>query len=107
MMFNKNFEFKINKTQKYNEGNMLAFDITIEDHKVTLINIYGPDSDKPGFYEAVRDIFLDFDNEYFVLCADYNLVLNLSLDTEKYCGTINNPKASETNSWKICQNYNY
>lgn len=93
IMFNNNFEFKINKTQKDTEGNLIALDITIEDHKVTLINIYGPNSDKPSFYEEVREIFLDFDNEYFILCGDFNLVLNPSLDTENYCGTINNPKA--------------
>ena len=94
-MFNNNVEFKINKTQNDTEGNLIALDITMEDHKVTLINIYGPNFDKPIFYEEVREIFLHFDNEYFILCGDFNLVLNPSLDTENYCGTINNPKARE------------
>ena len=66
-MFSNNFEFKINKTQTDNEGNLLALDITIEDYKVTLINNYAPNSDKPSFYKAVRNIFLDFDNEYIIL----------------------------------------
>ena len=69
----------------------------MKDHKVTLINIYGPYCDKPSFYEAVRDIFLDFVNEYFIqqVCDEFYFVLNPSLDTENYCGIINNPKSRE------------
>lgn len=48
--------------------------------------------DTPSFYENVRDIFLEFDNDYFILCGDFNLTLNPSLDTFNYTG-INNPKA--------------
>ena len=33
-MFNNNFEFKINNTQKDTEGNLIALDISIEDQKV-------------------------------------------------------------------------
>ena len=69
-------------------------DLSIEDNRVTLINIYDPNTDSPQFYENVRDVFLEFDNEYFILCGDFNLVLNPSQDTYNYC-SINtcNPKA--------------
>ena len=36
-MFNNNFSLK-----SIEEGNLLALDITIEDHEVTLINVYRP-----------------------------------------------------------------
>lgn len=78
--------------KKRTEGsNLLALDLSIEDNKVTLINIYGPNSDNPQFYENIRDIFLEFDNEYYILCGDFNLALNPLQDTHNYCG-INNPK---------------
>lgn len=67
ILFNNNFEFKIHRVKNDCEGNLLALDMTIEDHKVTLINIYGPNIDNPEFYENVRSIFLEFDNEYFML----------------------------------------
>ena len=41
-----------------------------------------------NLYEEEKGHFLDFDNEYFILCGDFNLVLNPNLDTENYCGTI-------------------
>lgn len=48
----------------------------------------------PCFYEKVRDIFLNLDNDYFILCGDFNLVLNPLLDTENY-RNVNNPKARD------------
>lgn len=72
---------------------MLALDLVIEENKITLINVYGPNTDTPGFYEKVRETFLDFDN-YFVLCGDFNIALNATIDTYNYLH-VNNPKARD------------
>ena len=66
--------------------------MTIEENKVTLKNIHSPNNDNPDFYDSVREFLLDFDNEYFFLCGDFNLALNPLQDTINYCG-MNNPKA--------------
>ena len=42
------------------DGNLLPIDTTIEDSHVTLINIYGPNADNPGFYEKVRKYLFEF-----------------------------------------------
>lgn len=94
LLFNNSFEFHIHNIKKDGEGNFLAVDLTIEETRVTLVNIYGPNSDQPGFYENIRNIFLELDNEYFILCGDFNLVLNPDIDTYNY-KYINNPKARE------------
>ena len=73
ILFNNNFEFKVHAEKKYSGGNLLALDLSIEDNRVTLINIYGPNIDSLQFYENVRDVFLEFDNEYFILIGDFNL----------------------------------
>lgn len=86
--------FKSTILKKDGEGNLLAVDLTIEETRVTLVNIYGPNSDQPGFYENIRNMFLELDNEYFILCGDFNLVLNPDIDTHNYI-SINNPKARE------------
>lgn len=39
-------------------------------------------------------MFLELDIEYFILCGDFNLVLNPDVDTYNYI-SINNPKARE------------
>ena len=49
IMFNNNFEFKVNKIIKDENGNFLIVDITTLKKHITLINIYGPNRDNPDF----------------------------------------------------------
>ena len=42
----------------------------------------------------IRNIFLELDNEYYVLCGDFNLVFYQDLDTYNYTN-VNNRKARE------------
>lgn len=64
IFFNNNFEFKVHQERKDKAGNLIALDLTIEGNMVTLINIYGPNTDSPEFYEYVREIFLELDNDF-------------------------------------------
>ena len=91
-MLNNNFEYEIHNEKRDSDGNFLALDITIEDNRTTIINIYGPNYDDPEFFDMVTETFTEFDNKYFILCGDFNLALNPSLDTLNYRG-ISNPKA--------------
>lgn len=63
-VFNNNFELKLHKEKKGSDSNLLALDLSIDDNRVTMINIYGPNTDCPDFFEKVRECFLDFDNDY-------------------------------------------
>ena len=92
IFLNNTFEYKVHQEKRDNDGNLLALDITIEDNRVTIVNIYGPNIDSPEFYEYVREVFLELDNEYYILLGDFNLVLNPDIDTFNY-NSINNPKA--------------
>lgn len=89
----KTIEFKIH-VEKGHRGNLLALDFSVEDNRVTLINIYGPNSD--NFDENIRDVFLEFDNEYYILFGDLNVAINPLQDTHSYCGIYK--------SWRI---YNF
>lgn len=44
MLFNDNFELNLNIEKKDNKGNILALDLSIGENRVTLINVYGPNS---------------------------------------------------------------
>ncbi len=52
-------------------------------------------SDSPDFCERVKEQASLMGNEEYLFPADWNLVLNDSLDTQNY-QTVNNPKASYT-----------
>lgn len=47
-----------------------------------------------SFMTMFENVFLEFDNDYFILCGDFNLTLNQAMDTQNY-SNINNPKAKE------------
>ena len=48
-LLNNNFEYKVEKVISDINGNYIIFDINIEGKKFTLINLYGPNNDKPNF----------------------------------------------------------
>lgn len=62
--------------KKDNEGNLLAIDLSTNDNRITLVDIYGRnfgclDSfEQPD--ERVRDCSIDFDNNNFTLCGKFN-----------------------------------
>lgn len=57
MLFNDNFELNLNNEKKDNEGNSLALDLSIGENRVTLINIYWPNSDSPDFIWKSKGMF--------------------------------------------------
>ena len=92
IIFNNNFEFK---ERADGDGNFLILEIEIAKQYIfTLVNIYGPNQDKPKFYS---DLFEDLDNsqnDFTIMCGDWNLVQDESLNYFNY-NNINNPKAKQ------------
>ena len=54
ILFGKNMEYKVHKKITDNEGNFLVVDITAQSKRFTLINIYGPNTDSPTFYQKKK-----------------------------------------------------
>lgn len=70
---------------------MLTLDLVIGENMITLIIVYGPNTDSPSyFYEKVRETFLELDNDCFVICDDLNIILNATIDTYNF-SLVNNP----------------
>ena len=47
IFFNNNFDFKIHKKIDDDSGNFIALDLDINDQRVCLITVYGPNEDTP------------------------------------------------------------
>ena len=94
VLFNNNFEYKVLKETKGNDGNFLALDLEIANNKLTLITVYGPNTDSPSFYDKITEVIGLYGNDSFIVCGDFNLVINPQQDCENY-RNINNPKARE------------
>ena len=94
LLFNNTFEFKVLKEKKDLNGNYLVLDICIGKEKITLVTVYGPNSDTPDFFSQLMSNIEDFGNENFIICGDFNLVLDPHIDCCNY-RNINNPNARE------------
>ena len=91
ILFNNRLEYKILKSTTDQNGNYIILDLKIEDDNFTLVNLYGPNTDSPEFYKKVFSQ-IDFDRPV-IICGDWNLTLNWTIDTENYKRN-NNPHAT-------------
>ena len=49
-----------------------------------LIVLDGPNKDQPNFYSSVRDTLIEKDNDPNIICGDWNMVFDFSIDTHNY-----------------------
>lgn len=94
VLINSNFDQKVENIKTDPSGNFIILDMVIQGKKITLVNLYGPNEDNPQFYNNLQHEVSEFDNEYVIMCGDWNLVLNPDVDTQNYLH-INNPKARQ------------
>lgn len=79
ILFKDTFDFQLCLKQSDEKGRWLALDITIQEENLCLINLYGPNSDEPTFFENIKEVLQDKDSE-IVMVGDYNTSLNDLLD---------------------------
>lgn len=78
---------------KYDSGNYLILDTTVENMHLLLVNIYGPNSDTPYFYSELKNKIDSYLNtQHIIIGGDFNIVMNKDLDSMNY-KHLNNPKA--------------
>ena len=51
-------------------------DVTAQQQRFTLINIYGPNSDSPRFFKKIIQQLEEIGNSDYIICGDFNLVLD-------------------------------
>ena len=66
------------KTDK--NGNFIISDKEIQRKEITLASITDPEEDNPNFYETLLRNIADFENENFIICGDWNLILDTGKD---------------------------
>ena len=60
-------------------GRLIKFNMKYDEHKITLCNIYAPNSDCPEFFRGLNQILLH-GAENKIIIGDFNLVMDVSLD---------------------------
>ena len=95
-IINNNFEYKIHMVEKDKGGRYIITDMEIPGiARFLMLNIYGQNQDRPEFLLEILDKLENNMIRNWILCGDWNLVLDQKLDTHNYLH-INNPAASES-----------
>ena len=77
---NNDFEFNVHNDIIDDTGFFIALDLTIENQRLSLISIYGPNEDNPEFYGKITKIIDNLENKHVIFVGDFNLVLKPELD---------------------------
>ncbi len=94
VLFRDTFSYSINAVKKINDNDAILIDLSLDVMRVTLVAIYGPNKDSPDFFFNLQDEIASFNNTNVIICGDFNVVQDYSLDTYKYMGK-NNTKSNE------------
>ena len=92
ILFKNTFEFKIHEETIDLMGNFIILDITIQDYRITLAAIYGPNNDDPVFFENIKHKISRYSNSSIVVAGDWNVVQDYDMDTLHYRSE-NNPQS--------------
>ena len=92
IIFQNNFEYKIENVCRDTAGNFIVIDIKLSEISLRLINVYAPNTDSPEFFMQIQKFIFESEQDYAIVCGDFNLTLDPSMDSQNYIN-INNPKA--------------
>ena len=92
VMVNNNFEYKAEIIHRDTQGNLLVLDLILSNFTLRIINLYAPNTDNPGFFCKVRNFVETSNQQYNIVCGDFNLVLDKEMDSMNYV-CINNPQS--------------
>ena len=61
--------------------NYIILDATIENKRLTLVDLYGSYRDSPDFLKTVVEKAQDFENDNYICSGDFNFVMSRKLDS--------------------------
>ena len=67
ILFNNTFDFTLHREKKDINGNFIILDVTIEDKRLTVVNLYGPNRDSPDFFKTVVEKGTGLKTTFFVV----------------------------------------
>ena len=68
------------KVDESREGRGVLIEIEFEEQKIAILGIYAPNEDRPEFFEKMSHLLIDSKYEKKILCGDFNVVYDESLD---------------------------
>ena len=94
ILFNKDIEYKIHSQILSDNGIFISLDMTVHNQRFTLVNLYGPNVDNPNFYIEIFKKLEEMGNTEFIICDDFNLILDPEIDCTNF-KNVNNPRSRD------------
>ena len=69
ILFRQNLAYRIHEHISDPEGNYLICDLAVEENRLTLINLYGPNKDTPNFFDNIINIAERIGNTSLIICV--------------------------------------
>ena len=70
ILFDKNLDYKIHNHISDPDGNYIIADISVEQNRLTLVNLYGPNQDTPSFFDNIISTANTIGNTSLIICGD-------------------------------------
>ena len=80
-MFKKGLDFTVHDSKIDPNGRYIILDISIFEQKLTFVSLYGYNSDEPEMFNEIMSHIAAFSNTSYLLCGDWNVVQDNSIDT--------------------------
>ena len=80
ILINDNFNCKIINYEEIIQGRLQSLEIEINEHTVTIINIYGPNTDDVSLFNKLDEYLGSNDEKTFIIGGDFNTILDVELD---------------------------
>ena len=93
VFFRNNFHYRMISYKCDQDGNLIIIKLEVNETVFAIVNMYGPNQDSPDFYRDVYREVRNMEADFIVMCADWNLVQDCTLDCKHY-KTQNNKQAS-------------
>ena len=87
-----NFEYEVISCKQDKDGNFICFTVKKTSMTYNILTLYGPNTDEPQSFTNIKAVVHENNPNYYVICGDFNLVINPDIDYSNYLH-INNPKA--------------
>ena len=80
ILIRKEANCEVNKVIKNTVGRFIALDITHGETRFSLVNLYAPNFDAPGYFKNRLEPIESMENDLKIIAGDLNLVLDNDLD---------------------------
>ena len=101
ILFSNTFEHEIHNIIKDPEGRYLILEVTIQNNRLLLVNVYGPNDDDPIFFRNLFTQIQHFQNSAVITAGDFNVVQNYLKDTINMKGQNNKNAQEVVNGMKL------